>query len=256
MSIWFIGQLVRVWTGVQRVFPQQVPCRGYCMQNTCGNVQYERLWCQLPLPSAAIWRCKGILINDFEYCPFIIRNIQISGFDRFAGVEGLRGCCNVRSVTLDRFPGIRTTIPPPLQYPVKVCALMLLLHHVKYWQITYPIENYLKFWFAVCLDIWTYDMFSGIRIWVLQRAHHHVLRERVTAALWRPDYIDQSKPAEEVVVAIILTLNILCVAGMFKHYNNRNNTCGNVWYQLLKRINQRLDKGYILIGRTPRIKGP
>lgn len=62
-------------------------------------------------------------MNDFgvnylcQALPF--GGVKISGFDRFAGVEGLRGCCNVRSVTLDRFPGIRTTIPPPLQYPVK-----------------------------------------------------------------------------------------------------------------------------------------
>ena len=46
--------------------------------------------------------------------------VQISGFDRFAGVEGLRGCCLTRSITSDKYPGIRTNIPPALQYPVKV----------------------------------------------------------------------------------------------------------------------------------------
>lgn len=44
---------------------------------------------------------------------------QISGFDRFAGYEGLRGCCVLRAATSDRFPGVRTNIPPPLQYPIK-----------------------------------------------------------------------------------------------------------------------------------------
>lgn len=47
---------------------------------------------------------------------------QISGFDRFSGVEGLRGCCNLRAVTSDKVTGVRTTIPPPLQYPVEAAG--------------------------------------------------------------------------------------------------------------------------------------
>ncbi len=50
----------------------------------------------------------------------VVMHVQISGFDRFAGIEGLRGCCLVRAVTSDRIPGVRTSIPPPLQYPIKV----------------------------------------------------------------------------------------------------------------------------------------
>eukprot|EP00048_Salpingoeca_helianthica_P022188 m.16885 g.16885 ORF g.16885 m.16885 type:complete len:600 (-) comp6996_c0_seq1:1932-3731(-) len=62
-------------------------------------------------------------INDFginylcQSLPF--GGVKISGFDRFAGIEGLRGCCLLRAVTSDRFPGVRTTIPGPLQYPIK-----------------------------------------------------------------------------------------------------------------------------------------
>eukprot|EP00047_Mylnosiga_fluctuans_P005047 m.238080 g.238080 ORF g.238080 m.238080 type:complete len:605 (+) comp13244_c0_seq1:33-1847(+) len=62
-------------------------------------------------------------INDFginylcQSLPF--GGVKISGFDRFAGVEGLRGCCLLRAVTSDRFPLVRTTIPGPLQYPIK-----------------------------------------------------------------------------------------------------------------------------------------
>eukprot|EP00730_Choanoeca_flexa_P009643 TRINITY_DN12733_c0_g1_i1.p1 TRINITY_DN12733_c0_g1~~TRINITY_DN12733_c0_g1_i1.p1 ORF type:complete len:614 (+),score=136.64 TRINITY_DN12733_c0_g1_i1:56-1897(+) len=62
-------------------------------------------------------------INDYgvnylcQSLPF--GGVNISGFDRFAGVEGLRGCCLTRSITSDKFPGVRTNIPPPLQYPVK-----------------------------------------------------------------------------------------------------------------------------------------
>ncbi|EDQ87590.1 uncharacterized protein MONBRDRAFT_33244 [Monosiga brevicollis MX1] len=65
-------------------------------------------------------------INDFgvnylcQALPF--GGVNISGFDRFAGVEGLRGCCLMRSITSDRFPGVRTNIPPPLQYPVKAAG--------------------------------------------------------------------------------------------------------------------------------------
>eukprot|EP00051_Salpingoeca_urceolata_P031567 m.12052 g.12052 ORF g.12052 m.12052 type:complete len:603 (-) comp4168_c0_seq2:214-2022(-) len=61
-------------------------------------------------------------VNDFgvnylcQSLPF--GGVKISGFDRFAGVEGLRGCCVPRAMTSDKLSFIRTTIPPPLQYPV------------------------------------------------------------------------------------------------------------------------------------------
>jgi len=61
-------------------------------------------------------------INDFavnylcQSLPF--GGIKISGFDRFAGIEGLRGNCYPKAVTSDRFPGVRTNIPPLLNYPM------------------------------------------------------------------------------------------------------------------------------------------
>lgn len=61
-------------------------------------------------------------INDFavsymcQSLPF--GGVKISGFDRFAGPEGLRGNCLVKAVTSDRIPGVRTQIPPPLRYPM------------------------------------------------------------------------------------------------------------------------------------------
>jgi aldehyde dehydrogenase (NAD+) len=45
-------------------------------------------------------------LNDFginylcQALPF--GGVNHSGFDRFAGVEGLRGCCNMRAVTSDK----------------------------------------------------------------------------------------------------------------------------------------------------------
>lgn len=39
---------------------------------------------------------------------------------RFAGPEGLRGLCNVKAVTEDRFHGVvQTGIPPLLAYPIE-----------------------------------------------------------------------------------------------------------------------------------------
>ena len=44
-----------------------------------------------------------------------------SGYGRFAGEEGLRGLCNLKAVCRDRMSwlGVKTAIPPPMQYPVK-----------------------------------------------------------------------------------------------------------------------------------------
>jgi aldehyde dehydrogenase (NAD+) len=61
-------------------------------------------------------------VNDFginylcQSLPF--GGVKISGFDRFAGIEGLRGNCLVRSETQDRIPGVKTEVPPAMQYPV------------------------------------------------------------------------------------------------------------------------------------------
>ncbi|CAM9454382.1 unnamed protein product [Ascophyllum nodosum] len=68
-------------------------------------------------------RCGMTNINDFgvnylvQALPF--GGVKDSGYGRFAGPEGLRACCLVKSVTVDRFPKIMgTVVPAPLQYPV------------------------------------------------------------------------------------------------------------------------------------------
>ncbi|KAL2149915.1 hypothetical protein VTH82DRAFT_7591 [Thermothelomyces myriococcoides] len=65
-----------------------------------------------------------IAVNDFGatyavQLPF--GGVAGSGYGRFAGEEGLRGLCNVKAVCEDRMGwlGVRTSIPPPMQYPVK-----------------------------------------------------------------------------------------------------------------------------------------
>jgi len=61
--------------------------------------------------------------NDFgvnyliQSLPF--GGVNESGFDRFAGPEGLRACCLMRSVVVDRIPGVKTSIPPAIDYPMQ-----------------------------------------------------------------------------------------------------------------------------------------
>ncbi|KAI8380271.1 Aldehyde/histidinol dehydrogenase [Blakeslea trispora] len=62
-------------------------------------------------------------VNDFasnylcQSLPF--GGVGISGYGRFAGIEGLRGLCVPKAVTADRIPGVKTPIPPILDYPIK-----------------------------------------------------------------------------------------------------------------------------------------
>ncbi|GIL81328.1 hypothetical protein Vretifemale_10395 [Volvox reticuliferus] len=67
-------------------------------------------------------------INDFgttymcQSLPF--GGVKHSGFDRFAGVEGLRGLCVPKAVCEDRFPMLmKSSIPPPWEFPVKSNAV-------------------------------------------------------------------------------------------------------------------------------------
>lgn len=61
-------------------------------------------------------------VNDFasnylvQSLPF--GGVKESGFGRFGGVEGLQSLCLERSILLDCIPGVQTSIPPPLQYPI------------------------------------------------------------------------------------------------------------------------------------------
>ena len=84
-------------------------------------------------------------INDFattylcQSLPF--GGVKESGFDKFGGVEGLRGMCYTKAVCEDRFPGMVTTVPPELQYPVKghsfavVCGIVQLFYGVGVWSM-------------------------------------------------------------------------------------------------------------------------
>ncbi|GAQ84711.1 aldehyde dehydrogenase family 22 member A1 [Klebsormidium nitens] len=75
-------------------------------------------------------RAGMVSINDFnatymcQSLPF--GGVGDSGFDRFAGVEGLRGCCSVKSIAEDRFSFVKTYIPKPIQYPVSSSGFQFL----------------------------------------------------------------------------------------------------------------------------------
>eukprot|EP01040_Poterioochromonas_malhamensis_P011867 gene11867-12943_t len=61
-------------------------------------------------------------VNDLEGCTYMSQSLPFggskkSGYDRFAGPEGLRGLCSIRSVCEDRISFIRNSLPPPMAYP-------------------------------------------------------------------------------------------------------------------------------------------
>lgn len=61
-------------------------------------------------------------VNDLEGCTYMSQSLPFggfkkSGYDRFAGPEGLRGLCLIRSVCEDKVPFITNSIPPPMHYP-------------------------------------------------------------------------------------------------------------------------------------------
>ncbi|KAK3699707.1 Meiotic Sister-Chromatid recombination aldehyde dehydrogenase [Vermiconidia calcicola] len=63
-----------------------------------------------------------VALNDFAVFYMVqlpFGGMKGSGYGRFAGEEGLRSLCNVKSVCADRFPPIyMTTIPEKLDYPM------------------------------------------------------------------------------------------------------------------------------------------
>ncbi|KAL4592404.1 hypothetical protein LXL04_005397 [Taraxacum kok-saghyz] len=96
--------------------------------------------------------CGVAAVNDFasnymcQSLPF--GGVKDSGFGRFAGIEGLRACCLVKSVVEDRWwPLVKTKIPKSLQYPVaENCfefqeALVEALYGVNVWDRLRALVN-------------------------------------------------------------------------------------------------------------------
>lgn len=80
--------------------------------------------CRAQLQRVASESKSGMVaVNDFAVfyavqLPF--GGVKGSGYGRFAGEEGLRSLCNVKSICVDRFPWlIKTAIPGKLDYPMR-----------------------------------------------------------------------------------------------------------------------------------------
>ena len=63
-----------------------------------------------------------LTVNDFA-SNYLVQSLPFggckdSGFGRFAGIEGLQALCLERSIATDRIPGVKTSIPPVLDYPI------------------------------------------------------------------------------------------------------------------------------------------
>ncbi|KAF2464915.1 ALDH-like protein [Lindgomyces ingoldianus] len=61
-----------------------------------------------------------VAVNDFAVTYMVqlpFGGVKGSGYGRFAGKEGLRSLCNQKAVTRDRWPGVKTSIPPPMDIP-------------------------------------------------------------------------------------------------------------------------------------------
>lgn len=73
-------------------------------------------------------------INDFginymcQSLPF--GGTKNSGFAKFAGIEGLRACCNVKAMTMDRIPGVKTSLPEAFVYPTTNASHETAMHIV------------------------------------------------------------------------------------------------------------------------------
>ncbi|PGH11791.1 hypothetical protein AJ79_04692 [Helicocarpus griseus UAMH5409] len=63
-----------------------------------------------------------VSVNDFGIyyavgLPF--GGVKGSGYGRFGGAEGLKNLCNMKAVSVDKFPLIQTQIPPTVDYPIQ-----------------------------------------------------------------------------------------------------------------------------------------
>lgn len=92
----------------------------------------------------------NVAINDFAtfyVCQLPFGGVKKSGYGKFNGEEGLTGLCNAKSVVLDkpllRLLGIKTAIPPPLDYPIPddkkawnfVNGLNIASYDTRFWKI-------------------------------------------------------------------------------------------------------------------------
>ncbi|XP_064990144.1 aldehyde dehydrogenase 22A1 isoform X2 [Musa acuminata AAA Group] len=95
----------------------QVAMRGALQSSGQNCAGAERFYVHKDIYTAFVAQIVKLVKSISVSLPF--GGVKHSGFGRFAGVEGLRACCLVKSVVVDRWwPFIKTVIPKPIQYPV------------------------------------------------------------------------------------------------------------------------------------------
>ena len=68
------------------------------------------------------FRTGMLTVNDYA-SNYLVQSLPFggcgeTGFGRFAGIEGLRALCLERSISVDRIPGVKTSIPTCIDYPI------------------------------------------------------------------------------------------------------------------------------------------
>lgn len=101
----------------------------------------------------------NVAINDFAtfyVCQLPFGGIKKSGYGKFGGEEGLTGLCNAKSVVMDkpllRLLGVKTAIPPPIDYPIAddkkawgfVSGLNTASYDSRFWKIVNGFKKLAK----------------------------------------------------------------------------------------------------------------
>lgn len=126
-----VGPGMRIWSEevfgpVMSIIRAVDDAEAIALANDCPFGLGSAVWSRNPVRARHVGsqlQAGMTSINDFattymcQSLPF--GGVKDSGFDRFAGIEGLRGLTIPKAVAEDRFPWLmRTNIPPMLQYPV------------------------------------------------------------------------------------------------------------------------------------------
>lgn len=90
-------------------------------------------------------------VNDLEGCTYMSQSLPFggykkSGYDRFAGPEGLRGLCVIRSVCEDKIGFIRNSIPAPMHYPATTVGHLFAQGLINFFYSTSLIGNLRGIW--------------------------------------------------------------------------------------------------------------
>lgn len=101
----------------------------------------------------------NVAINDFAtfyVCQLPFGGCKKSGYGKFGGEEGLTGLCNAKSVVMDkpllRAFGVKTSIPPPIDYPIAddkkawgfVNALNIASYDSRIWEVLKAFKKMAK----------------------------------------------------------------------------------------------------------------